>query len=62
MTARLPSTTAPPLAPNFFEIWLRILASSASFDAPAVMRSTCPQTAPMNAMPIMRVCSSGVGA
>ena len=58
----LPSTTGPPLAPNFLEICCRIFLSIASCEAPATMRSTCPHTAPMKAMPIMRVSSSGVGA
>ena len=58
----LPSTTGPPLAPNFLAICWRILFSTASSGAPSVTRSKLPQTAPMNAMPIMRVSSSGVGA
>ena len=61
MTSMLPSTTAAPLPPNFFEICWRILVSMASREASATIRSTCPQTAPIKAMPIIRVSSSGVG-
>ena len=58
----LPSTIAPPLAPNFLAICWRIFFSTASSGAPSVTRSKLPHTAPMKAMPIMRVSSSGVGA
>ena len=62
ITAMLPSTTAPPLLPNFLEIWAAIFSRITSLEAPADTRSTWPATAPMKAMPIMRVSSSGVGA
>ena len=62
MTAMLPSTTASPLLPNFLVIWAPTLSRIASAVAPADTRSTWPATAPMNAMPIIRVSSSGVGA
>ena len=62
MTDMLASTTASPLLPNFLAIWARTFSRMASSEAPEETRSTCPATAPMNAMPIMRVSSSGVGA
>src|SRR5665647_3057192 len=61
MTAMLPSTTASPLLPNFLTICARTLSRIASAEAPWETRSTCPATAPMNAMPIMRV-SQGASA
>ena len=56
------STTVPPLLPNFLLICLRTFSSSTFSLAPLATRSTRPATAPMKAMPIIRVCSSGIGA
>ena len=57
----LASTTAAPLLPNLCWICSRTLAMSAARSPPAT-RSTWAATAPMNAMPIMRVCRLGSGA
>jgi len=62
MTAMFASTTASPLRPNFLTICWRTFSRMSSREAPAATRSTCAATAPMNAIPIMRVSSSGVGA
>ncbi len=58
----LPSTTLVPLLPNFLTIWACTLARISSWEAPCDTRSTWAATAPMNAIPIIRVSRSGVGA
>ncbi len=57
-----PATTASPLEPNFLVICFLIFSRIACSDAPCATCSTWPATAPMKAIPIMRVASSGVGA